>query len=60
MCVCVCARCVCARGVCAQCVHTRARVYVQCDAQNAKVIQIYLLLGNPHLNSGFLQTIMAI
>ena len=57
MCVCVCARGVC---VCAQCVCACARVYVQCDAQNAKVIQIYLLLGNPHLNSGFLQTIMAI
>jgi len=44
------------------CVRVCARTcaYVQCDAQNAEVIQIHLLLGSPHLNSGFLQTIMAI
>jgi len=43
------------------CTHTHTHTYgVQCDAQNAEVIQIHLLVGSPHLNSGFLQVIMAI
>jgi len=45
------------------CVYVCVCIYiytVQCDTQNAEVIQIHLLLGSPHLNSGFLQTIMAI
>jgi len=42
-------------------IYTHTHTYsVQCDAQNDKVIQIHLLLGSSHLNSGFLQIIMAI